>query len=178
MWIQIKRIVRHGFAKGWRNYLSEDAMQRLTGQVAACEKVHSGEIRICIESSLPQSYLLRSETMPAIIRQRALAKFAKLRVWDTEHNNGVLIYLLVPERAIELVADRGINACVADNTWKKIVNGLQACLQKGQFEEGLRGAVLQVSSELSTYFPLPGDGANMNELPDRPDVGESDGSGN
>ncbi len=178
MWIQIKRIVRHRFAKGWRNYLSEDAMQRLTAQVAECEKVHSGEIRICIESSLPQSYLLRSDTMPAIIRQRALAKFAKLRVWDTEHNNGVLIYLLLPERAIELVADRGINACVADNSWKMIVNGLQACLQKGQFEEGLRGAVLQVSSELSTHFPLSVDRANINELPDRPDVGESAVSGN
>jgi uncharacterized membrane protein len=177
MWIQIKRIVRHRFAKDWRNYLSEDAMQRLTGQVAECERVHSGEIRICVESSLPQSYFLRSETMHAIVRRRALAKFAKLRVWDTEHNNGVLIYLLLPERAIELVADRGINACVANNTWKKIVDGLQACLQKGQFEEGLRGAVSQISSELSTYFPLSG-GANMNELPDRPDVGESEGSGN
>jgi hypothetical protein len=53
-------------------------------------------------------------------------------VWDTEHNNGVLIYLLVPERAIELVADRGINACVADSSWKNIVNGLQACLQRGR----------------------------------------------
>jgi uncharacterized membrane protein YgcG len=178
MWIQIKRIVRHRFAKGWRTYLSEAAMRRLTGQVAECEKAHSGEIRICIESSLPQSYLLRDETMPAIIRQRALAKFAKLRVWDTEHNNGVLIYLLVPERAIELVADRGINACVADSSWKNIVNGLQACLQRGQFEEGLRGAVLQVSTELSTHFPLSGDEANRNELPDRPDVGVSEGSGN
>jgi hypothetical protein len=178
MWIQIKRIVRHRLAKGWRNFLSEDAMQRLTEQVAGCEKVHSGEIRICIESSLPQSYLLGKESMPAIVRRRALAKFAKLRVWDTEHNNGVLIYLLLPERAIELVADRGINARVADNSWKKIVNGLQACLQKGQFEEGLRGAVLQVSNELSTHFPLSGDGGGMNELPDRPDVGESEGSGN
>ncbi|NVO07835.1 MAG: TPM domain-containing protein, partial [Rhodoferax sp.] len=129
MWTPIQRIVRHRFAKGWRAYLSEAAMQRLTAQVAECEKAHSGEIRICIESSLPQSYLLRRDSMRRLTRQRALAKFSKLRVWDTEHNNGVLIYLLLPERCIELVADRGIDARVSPDTWAAIVAGLRSALQ-------------------------------------------------
>jgi uncharacterized membrane protein len=110
--------------------------------------------------------------MPAIARRRALAKFAKLRVWDTENNNGVLVYLLWSERQIELVADRGINARVSAKTWGNIVSSLQICLQKGEFEQGLRDAVQQVSSELTTYFPLDVGRVDLNELSDRPDVGE------
>ena len=173
MWVQIKRIVRHRFAKGWRNSLSEAALQRLTAQVAGCEKTHSGEIRICIESSLPQSYLLRPESMRAIARQRALSKFSKLRVWDTEQNNGVLIYLLLAERSIELVADRGIDRRVAPDTWKMIVTGLRHQLQKGHFEEGLRQGVALVSAELDAHFPIQSDQANPNELADRPSVEEA-----
>lgn len=171
MWVQFKRLVRHRFAKGWRSYLAEAAMQRLASQVASGEKVHHGEIRICIESRLPQSYLMRPNSMRTIARQRALAQFGKLRVWDTEHNNGVLIYLLLPERTIELVADRGIDSCVAPEVWQSIVRGLRGYLQKGQFEEGLRQAVVQVSTELAAHFPLLPGQTNPNELPDRPDVG-------
>jgi uncharacterized membrane protein len=170
MWTQIKRIVRHRLAKSWRNSLSDAAMQRLTAQVAACEKLHSGEIRICIESRLPQSYLLGHAPMLAIVRRRALAQFAKLRVWDTEHNNGVLIYLLLPERAIELVADRGIDRRVAPGTWKSIVSGLSVQLKEGHFEAGLQQAVAFISAELTTHFAVQAGESNRNELPDRPQV--------
>ncbi len=172
MLIQLKRLLRHRLAKGTKHYLSEDAMQRLAQEVANAEKAHTGEIRICIEARLPPSYLQRALPMRDIARQRALSKFAKLRVWDTENNNGVLIYLLLPERAIELVADRGINAHVAAKTWEKIVSSLQARLQNGEFEAGLRQAIVEVSKELTSYFPLPGGGVSVNELSDRPDVGE------
>jgi uncharacterized membrane protein len=174
MWTQIKRIVRHRFAKAWRHYLPEAAMQRLTAQVAACEKLHSGEIRICIESRLPQSYLLGHAHMPAIVRRRALAQFSKLRVWDTEHNNGVLIYLLLPERAIELVADRGIDRRVAPGTWKTIVSSLGAELKNGRFEAGLQQAVALISAELTTHFAVQAWEGNRNELPNRPQVDNAD----
>lgn len=168
MWTQLKRIVRHRFAKGWRNFFSESAMQRLTALVAECEKTHSGEIRICIESSLPQSYLLRPESMRRITRRRALAKFSKLRVWDTEHNNGVLIYLLLPERAIELVADRGINSRVHPDTWARIVASLGNSFQANQFEAGLANVVRQVSEILSQHYALKPGQTSSHELPDRP----------
>ncbi len=168
MWTQLKRIVRHRFAKGWRRYFSEAAMQRLTALVAECEKAHSGEIRICIESSLPQSYLLRPEAMRCITRRRALAKFSKLRVWDTEHNNGVLIYLLLPERAIELVADRGIDSRVLPDTWGKIVGSLSDTFQAGHFQLGLENAVRDVSRVLSQHYAVTPGQSNSQELPDRP----------
>lgn len=174
MWTQLKRIVRHRLAKDWRSYFSEVAMQRLTALVAECENAHGGEIRICIESSLPQRYLLKPDAMRSITRERALAKFSKLRVWDTEHNNGVLIYLLLTERAIELVADRGIHAHVAPDTWGRIVAGLRTALQSGQFEAGLAQAVREVSGVLAQHYALAPGQFNPEEMPNRPSVDEED----
>jgi uncharacterized membrane protein len=89
-----------------RRLLDEAALDRLQQRIALSERLHQGEIRICIEAGLPLSYLWRRATP----RDRAVALFAKLGVWDTEHNNGVLIYLLLAEHAIEIVADRGRSA--------------------------------------------------------------------
>jgi len=172
MLIQMKRLLKHRLARGTRHFLPQEAMQRLTQDVANAEKSHSGEIRICVESRLPPSYLLRPLPMRAITRQRALSKFSKLRVWDTEHNNGVLIYLLLPERAIEVVADRGINARVAPDTWRDMVGKLQSRLRNREFEDGLREAVARVSDELALYFPLSHRDTDVNELSDTPDVGD------
>jgi len=91
-----------------RRVLPPEVFERLTQRVAASERRHSGEVRICVEAGLPLSYLRRDATP----RERAIAMFSKLRVWDTENNNGVLIYLLLAEHAIEIVADRGIDAKV------------------------------------------------------------------
>ena len=110
MWERIKRVVRHRWAGESSRVVGPDMLKRLTQQVAKSEQKHSGEVRICIEAALPNSYLLRAGSMRVITRQRALAQFGKLRVWDTENNNGVLIYLLLADRAIELVADRGTRA--------------------------------------------------------------------
>jgi uncharacterized membrane protein len=98
-------------------------LQRLKQRVSLSESCHTGEIRICIESTLPNSYLLRPGSIRVITRQRALAQFGKQRVWDAEHNNGVLIYLLLAERTIEIVADPGLNSVVSHadwNAWCKI----------------------------------------------------------
>lgn len=144
--------------------LGPEALQRLAARVAASELAHSGEIRLCIEAGLPLSYLRRSATA----RERAVAMFGKLRVWDTEHNNGVLIYLLVAERAIEIVADRGLASRVDAAAWQRITATMQAAFQAGQFEPGLNQAVDAVGALLVRHFPLaPGD-ANANELPDAP----------
>jgi len=128
------------------------------------ERRHSGEIRICVEASLPLAYLWRD----ASARERAIALFGKLRVWDTEHNNGVLVYLLLAERAIEIVADRGLGRHVSDAQWRAVVDALRVDLQAGRFEAGLARAVDAVDALLAREFALPAGAANPNELPDRP----------
>jgi uncharacterized membrane protein len=132
--------------------------------VAASETRHSGEIRVCIEAGLPTSYVMRD----AAPRERAVAMFGKLRVWDTQHNNGVLIYLLLAERAIEIVADRGLTSRVAADEWQRIVEAMRDAFRDGRYEDGLTQAIDAVTSLLVLHFPLqPGDD-NPNELPDEP----------
>jgi uncharacterized membrane protein len=146
--------------------LPSAALQRLEARVAASERAHSGEIRICVEAGLPLSYLWRR----ASARQRAVSMFGKLRVWDTEHNNGVLIYLLLAERAIEIVADRGLARRVPQAQWDTLVAGMREAFRAGRFEEGLAQAVDAVDALLKQHFPLAEGQANPDELPNRADL--------
>ena len=140
--------------------LPADARTRLAARVAASELTHSGQIRICVEASLPLRYL-RNNATP---RQRAVVLFGKLGVWDTEHNNGVLIYLLLAERAIEVVADRGLHAQA--DVWPGLVAGLSAAFKQGRFEEGLSEAVDAVGALLAAEFARTPGQAVRNELSD------------
>ena len=163
---RLARVLKH---RWWddtdaRRALPDAAMDRLQARVAASEQAHSGEIRICVEPGLPLSYLWRD----ASARERALAVFSKLRVWDTEANNGVLIYLLLAEHAIELVVDRGLVRQVDDARWRAIVDGLGMQLRAGQFEQGLAQVIDKVDALLRLHFPLAEGETNPNELPDRP----------
>ncbi|MEJ8858958.1 TPM domain-containing protein [Variovorax robiniae] len=147
-----------------RRVLPQDMLERLTRRVAASEHRHTGEIRICVEAGLPMSYLWRD----APARQRAIMLFGKLRVWDTEHNNGVLVYLLLAEHAIEIVADRGIDAHVDDAEWAAMTRRMGAAFREGRFEDGLTQALEEVSALLVEHFPSAPDAAARNELPDAP----------
>ncbi len=150
-----------------RRMLGKDALARIEARVAASEKRHSGEIRVVVEAGLPFSYLRRAATP----RERAVKLFGKLGVWDTERNNGVLIYLLLAERAIEIVADRGLNRVVAPAEWTEIAASMQSAFQAGDFEAGLLRAVDAVDALLVRHFPrVPGE-ADRNELPDSPLLG-------
>jgi uncharacterized membrane protein len=142
--------------------LGPEALLRLEQRVAASERRHSGEIRLCVEAGLPLSYLWRGATP----RQRAVTMFGKLRVWDTEQNNGVLIYLLLAEHAIEVVADRGLARAVPPETWQQLVAGMREAFRAGRFEDGLAQAVDRVDALLVAHFPLAAGQANPNELPD------------
>jgi uncharacterized membrane protein len=144
--------------------LSRKALDRIEARVAASEKRQSGEIRVCVEGGLPLSYLHRHATA----HERAVSLFAKLRVWDTEHNNGVLIYLLLADRAIEIVADRGLDRHVQPEQWHTLLNSMSAAFKDGRFEDGLIQAVDAVTELLCRYFPLAEGERRENELPNRP----------
>lgn len=158
-----------------RRTLPPEALERLRQRVAASEVRHSGEIRIFVEASLPASYLWRHfvQKLPLAVlaRQRALMMFSKLGVWDTAHNNGVLIYLLLAEREIELVADRGIHAVVGPQEWEEMVRRMAKAFAAGQFEAGLTQAIDEISVPLVRHFALDTTAANRNELPDQPYLG-------
>lgn len=162
------RILKHRWTDETdaRRALSIDALKRLEARVAASETRHSGEIRLCVEAGLPLSYLWRGATA----RQRAVTMFGKLRVWDTEQNNGVLIYLLLAEKAIEIVADRGLARHVPQSRWDSLVTGMREAFRAGHFEQGLAQAVDAVDALLGQHFALAPGQVNPNELPDRADL--------
>ncbi|HSV45754.1 MAG TPA: TPM domain-containing protein [Ramlibacter sp.] len=166
---KLKRMLRHRWLDeaDTRRAIPPELVERLTRRVAASERRHSGEIRICVEAGLPLSYLWRG----ASARERAVMLFGKLRVWDTEHNNGVLIYLLLAEHAIEIVADRGLNRHVSAQAWQAIVQRMGRAFHEGRFEDGLTQALEEVSALLVQHFPLAPGAADTNELPDAPVLG-------
>ncbi len=166
---RLRRILKHRWLDETdaARALGPEALQRLEARVAASEQRHSGEVRLCVETGLPLSYLWRDATP----RQRAVTLFGKLRVWDTEHNNGVLIYLLLAEHAIEIVADRGLKARVPDAEWKAIIERMREPLRAGKFEEGLGLAIDAVERLLETHFPAGAGVSNLDELTNKPWIG-------
>ena len=165
---RLARILRHRWhdETDVARALDAAALARLTERVAASERHHSGEIRICVEAGLPLAYLWRH----AQARERAIALFGELRVWDTEHNNGVLIYLLLAEHRIEIVADRGLHRLVGAAQWQEVMAMMRVAFRRGEFEAGLNTAIDAVDALLAQHFPLAPGETNPNELPDRPDL--------
>ncbi|MDM0121117.1 TPM domain-containing protein [Variovorax arabinosiphilus] len=165
---KLGRLWRHRSADeaAVRRVLPPEVLDRLQARVAASERRHTGEIRLCIEAGLPTSYLWRD----APARERAIMLFGKLRVWDTEQNNGVLIYLLLAEHAIEIVADRGIDRHVDAEAWRAMAQRMGAAFREGRFEDGLTQALEEVSALQMTHFPRAEGEPDVNELPDAPVV--------
>jgi uncharacterized membrane protein len=165
---KLARIWKHRWMdeRDVRTAVPPELLAKLERFTTASEARHSGEIRICIEAGLPMSYLWRNATP----RERAIAMFGKLRVWDTQHNNGVLIYLLLAERAIEIVADRTISMPANSDFWPKIVEKLSAHLKRGDYERGLTQALEEISALLAEQFPLKENAKHLNELSNRPDL--------
>ena len=166
---RIQRILRHRWLdeSDTRRAIPPAVMERLAHYVAESERRHTGELRIYVEAGLPFSYLWRG----ASPRERAIAVFGKLGVWDTEQNNGVLIYLLLAEHAIEVIADRGLSRHVGAAQWQEIVRHMSGEFRAGRYEEGLKQAVDEVTALLVKHFPAVPGAPNANELPDQPVLG-------
>lgn len=163
------RVLRHRWLDEGdvRRALGADALARIEERVVQSERRHTGEIRVCVEAGLPLSYLWRN----ASARERAIAMFGKLRAWDTEDNNGVLIYLLLAEHRIEIVADRALDRHVPVEQWASLVEGMAAQFRAGHFETGLLAAVDTVDRVLVEHFPAKPGQVNPDELPNAPVLG-------
>jgi len=163
-----RRAWRHALtgSRAVRKALPDDARTRLGAVIAACEARHGGEIRFAVEASLDLPWFGEGTSA----RERAVEVFSQLRVWDTEANNGVLIYLLLADHDLEIVADRGIDRAVGAAGWEAVCATMEAALRAGRFEEGLRLGIESVSAHLERHCPR-GEG-DRNELPDAPFVVE------
>lgn len=145
-------------------HLSQPVLDRLQATINASEQRHTGQLLLCIEETLSPEELQRY----ASPRERALALFGELRVWDTEDNNGALLYLLLDRHAIELVADRALFRCVEQNTWSAITTQLAAALRAQQYESGLQTALAQISDLLIAHFPAKAHTPRDNTVADAP----------
>jgi uncharacterized membrane protein len=172
------RLKQRSLGGWWRHlWLDRDDTRRALGgdagvaalaqRIGAGERRHGAQLRVCVEAALPWRYLWRGDAP----RTRALAMFSKLRVWDTEANNGVLIYALLADRALEIVADRGVQARIDPQTWSAALDAArQALNDSGGLQHGLIAAVAVVSQALEALYPAEASarGGDGNELPDEP----------
>jgi len=162
--MNLARSLKHLIAPHWltRRAFPAASQEAIGAAVAAAEKRHAGELRFVVEGGLPLAELWR-DLSP---RARAHDLFARLRVWDTEHDSGVLIYLQLVDRRVEIIADRGIAARVPQGQWDAVCRGMEQSFRRGAYRDGAVAAVQRVGAILAEHFPAGAD--QDNELPNRP----------
>lgn len=161
-----------GLGRMWRHIATTTAAARrafppatldaITAAVTAGEQTHRGEVRLVVEKSMPIAAVREGVTN----RQRALAMFAECGVWDTADNCGVLIYINLAERKVDIVADRGIDSRIDASTWQSVCDTMTAGFALGNFHDSTLAAIDRVNALLRQHFPAQG--SRPNELPDRP----------
>lgn len=160
--MSIARITKHLLGNQSRvsKAFPPKALAAIEQAIKASEATHAGQIRFVVEGALDGKPLFRNQSA----RERAIDVFSTLRIWDTEHNNGVLIYLLLADRDVEIIADRGIHRHVGADGWESICRAMEAAFARDDFEAGLTAGIAAVSQHLATHFPKDPSGGN--ELPD------------
>jgi uncharacterized membrane protein YgcG len=164
--MNIKRITKHLLTSEWQvnHHFAPATLAAIEHEIKTSETLHSGEIRFVVEGSLDGVQLFKNQTA----RARAIDIFSQLRIWDTELNNGVLIYLLLADRDIEIIADRGVYKKVAQEEWEKICVSMENYFKENNFYLGVTAGIDAVTRLLQKHFPTTRD--DKNELPNRPIV--------
>jgi hypothetical protein len=164
--MKVPRILRHLVSNtlSVRRAFPAETLRAVERAIREAEGGHEGEIVFLVEGALETLPLLRGQTA----RERALEWFARLRVWDTEKNNGVLIYVLLADRRVEVVADRGIHVCAGDAAWDEVCREMEAAFGRGRYQEGSVAGIRIVARYLEKHFGSAG--RRPNELPDKPIV--------
>lgn len=159
-----KRLVRHlaTTSASGRRAFPNATLQAIEHAIADSERRHRAEVRLIVESSLTLREILRHTTS----RQRALALFAQYGIWDTEDNCGVLVYINLADRKVEIVTDRGIGKKVAHDQWQDICDAMTNGFKKGSYLQSTLDALGSINALLERHFP--DDGSRLNQLPDRP----------
>jgi uncharacterized membrane protein len=162
--MKLSRMLKHLLLPAWyvRRVFARDDPIAIGAAIAACEQTHRGELRFVVEGPLPLASLWRDKSS----RQRAVELFASQRVWDTEENSGILIYVQLVDRRVEILADRGIAARVAQTEWDAICRAMEASFRRGEWRQGALQAVARAGELLAQHFPAGT--VNPNELPDQP----------
>ncbi|MGQ9499869.1 MAG: TPM domain-containing protein [Dissulfurimicrobium sp.] len=165
--MDLQRILKHIFYPPWllRRALPKESLKRIEAAIADSETRHSAEIVFAVEPAIHHlSALLKGKSA----RDRAIEVFSLLRCWDTEHNNGILIYLLLADKRVEIIADRGINALVPQPEWEGICRLMERDFSAGRLEQGIINGINEIERHLVRHFPAGA--VNPDELPDRPHV--------
>lgn len=162
----IQRIGKHLLPYRWsvRRAFPSAALANIEKAIKVSEKAHTGQIRFAVEGALDGRPLFRDQSA----RARAIDVFSQLRVWDTEKNSGILIYLLLADRDVEIVVDRGINEKVQQAEWEAICRAMEREFRSRNFEGGALAGIAAVTKLLVKHFPASG--PHPNELPDKPVV--------
>jgi uncharacterized membrane protein len=164
--MNLQRVLRHLATTQWqvRRAFPQSVLKAIEAAIKSSEQAHAGQIRVAVEGALHSAALWRGLSA----RDRAIEVFSLLRVWDTQDNNGVLVYVLLADHAVEIVADRGIHTKVGEHEWRKICQGMETAFRQGRFESGAVAGINAIADWIAAHFPP---GADMtNELPDRPVV--------
>lgn len=159
-----KRILKHLSVSqaALHRTFSSSALRNIERTIAEVEQTHAGQIRFAVEAALDIKPLLAGLKA----RERAIKVFSDLHIWDTEHNNGVLIYLLLADRDVEIVADRGVHTKLGQVVWEAVCQEMEAAFRQGKFEEGVIAGIRSVGKHLAQNYPHHG--SKTNELPDSP----------
>ncbi|RDZ26911.1 TPM domain-containing protein [Lysobacter silvisoli] len=160
------RLLKHLFAPSARRLFPEESLRRIAAAIAASELRHSGEICFAVEAGLPAGAVWAGRQA----REAALHAFAQLRVWDTQANNGVLLYLLLADHRIEVVADRGFDGRVSAEQWRGVCQLVEDRLRAGEAEAAVLAGVEALSALLAQHYPRGEGEHDVNELPDLPHI--------
>jgi len=158
------RIIKHLTMTHWHvnRHFPSAVLTAIENAIKLAERTHTGEICFAVEGALHT----RSLRIGQSARERAVEVFSQLRIWDTQHNNGVLIYLLLADRDVEIVADRGIDLKVGKQGWEDICRHMENAFRQGYYQQGVISGINAVAEQLAQYFPASE--VHHNELPDRP----------
>ena len=164
--MNVLRTLKHLFFLDWqvRRAFPKASLDAIAQAIHASEQTHGGEIRFVVEASLEGAPLWTGQTT----RERAIDVFSQLRIWDTEGNNGVLIYLLLADRSVEIIADRGIHTCAGSAPWVAMCRAMELAFSKSEFLPGTVTGIASIAKVIGQHFPAQG--KRTNELPDTPVV--------
>lgn len=164
--MRLSRLLRHLWIPHWqvRRAFPPRTLKAIEAAIRRAEATHDGQICFAVEAALEILPLIEGRSA----RERALEIFAQRRVWDTERNNGVLIYLLLADRDVEILADRGVHRHVGTGEWERVCRNMESAFREGRFEAGVIDGIDAVSRHLARHYPRTGEPEN--EVPDRPIV--------